>query len=91
MKPHLQDILAKLVQMTAGAGMFPGDDKVDQLWIEMDAAARAPDKGRNYVERIQCGVSLQNNTTRVTYKICQFFCHAYLCISVGSSSILGFA
>lgn len=39
------DILAKLVQMTAGAGMFPGDDKVDQLWIEMDAAARAPDKG----------------------------------------------
>ena len=56
-KPHLQDILAKLVQMTAGAGMFPGDDEVDQLWIEMDAAARAPDKGKND-ERIQCGVSL---------------------------------
>ena len=38
----LQDILAKLVQMTAGAGMFPGDDTVDQLWIEMDAAAQSP-------------------------------------------------
>lgn len=38
----LQEILAKLVQMTAGAGMFPGDDTVDQLWIEMDAAARSP-------------------------------------------------
>lgn len=36
------EILAKLVQMTAGAGMFPGDDTVDQLWIEMDAAARSP-------------------------------------------------
>eukprot|EP00438_Fugacium_kawagutii_P000013 Skav224857 [mRNA] locus=scaffold322:144875:150466:+ [translate_table: standard] len=30
--------------MTAGAGMFPGDDEVDQLWIEMDAAARAPER-----------------------------------------------
>lgn len=39
-----QEILAKLVQMTAGAGMFPGDDEVDQLWIEMDAAARAPER-----------------------------------------------
>eukprot|EP00435_Cladocopium_sp_Y103_P070926 s436_g36.t1 len=50
-KPHLQDILAKLVQMTAGAGMFPGDDEVDQLWIEMDAAARAPDKGEETTPR----------------------------------------
>ena len=28
--------------MTAGAAAFPGDDAVDELWIEMDAAARAP-------------------------------------------------
>ena len=31
-----------MVQMTAGAGLFPGDDSVDRLWIEMDAAAHRP-------------------------------------------------
>ncbi|CAK9061396.1 UDP-glucuronate:xylan alpha-glucuronosyltransferase 2 (UDP-GlcA:xylan glucuronyltransferase 2) (Glycogenin-like protein 2) (Plant glycogenin-like starch initiation protein 3) (Protein GLUCURONIC ACID SUBSTITUTION OF XYLAN 2) (AtGUX2) [Durusdinium trenchii] len=36
------EILAKLVQMTAGAAAFPTDNEVDDLWIEMDAAARAP-------------------------------------------------
>ena len=28
--------------MTAGAAAFPTDNEVDDLWIEMDAAARAP-------------------------------------------------
>ncbi|CAJ1376402.1 unnamed protein product [Effrenium voratum] len=36
------EILAKLVQMTAGAGMFPENEEVDRLWIQMDAAARIP-------------------------------------------------
>ncbi|CAE7907721.1 GUX2, partial [Symbiodinium sp. KB8] len=35
------EIREKLMQMTAGAGMFPADAEVDRLWIEMDAAAHA--------------------------------------------------
>lgn len=35
------EIREKLMQMTAGAGMFPADAEVDRLWIEMDAAVHA--------------------------------------------------
>lgn len=38
--------MAKLVQMTAGAGLFPADPDVDRLWIEMDAAAHQPRGGQ---------------------------------------------